>query len=114
MVKVTPALILMSMICFPQAGFSLTPTKPMPDYEIKRNIIDGTLSRYELGTCPCPYSVNLDGKACGNNSIYIRNLGANKPRCYPDDVTEFDLYQFQSQHLVPPEPKATPPANTFN
>lgn len=87
---------LISLICY-----AMPETIPMTDAEVKKVIIDGTLSTYQTGACPCPYSYNKDGYACGKNSIYIQNMDANKPKCYNEDIQEYEVKHYQSIYNIP-------------
>lgn len=80
--------------------------KPMTDNEVKTMIIQGSVSAFQ-GDCPCPYSMHTIGDEnarqnvqCGQDSAYFKNR-ANKPKCYPEDITPSDLNLYRAQYNIP-------------
>ena len=69
------------------AGLSLVamPALAQSDAQIRQAIIAASIASYS-GSCPCPYSINRAGRACGPSSAYSKPGGAS-PVCYPQDVT---------------------------
>lgn len=96
-----------------------TGTKPMSDAEVAKLMVNGTLSQFKTGECPCPYSLNTQGETCGSNSLYISNRGRGL-KCYLQDVHDFEIKQYRIRYDIPPilpiKPAETKdqPVKTFN
>lgn len=83
------------------SAYAITDTKPMTDNEIRRLIIDGTISQYEIYSCPCPYSRDENAKICGDNSLYIKTTTSSKPKCYEQDIKDYEVENYRSQKGIP-------------
>jgi len=55
------------------------------DSQIKQTLIDESVKAYK-GACPCPYSVDANGKKCAEQSAY-RTPGGVRPKCYASDIS---------------------------
>jgi len=63
----------------------ITSYSPATDAQIQATLVARSLASFS-GACPCPYSVDRDGKRCGERSIYARSSGSPL-LCHPHDVT---------------------------
>jgi hypothetical protein len=70
--------------------------RPMSDGEVRRAIIQTSLSAYP-GPCPCPYNIMRNGRACGHRSAYSRP-GGHSPICYASDITPAMIQQYRANH----------------
>lgn len=68
----------------------------LSDAEVRRAIIQQSLASYP-GTCPCPYNVMRNGRACGGRSAYSRP-GGYSPVCYERDVTPAMMQSYRAAH----------------
>ncbi len=67
----------------------------LSDVEVREHIIKKSIDRYDAA-CPCPYSKNLKGNICGDNSAWSRE-GGNKPICYPDEVSDTQVRKWRAR-----------------
>lgn len=74
--------------------------KQMTDTEIKEEIIKGSITDFQ-GDCPCPYTKDQTGKECGNTSAYFTYQPVNRPSCYPDDITQNQIYEYRAKYNIP-------------
>jgi hypothetical protein len=58
---------------------------PATDAQIQAALVERSLAAFH-GTCPCPYSMDRDGRRCGERSIYSRSTNSSL-LCHPHDVT---------------------------
>jgi hypothetical protein len=58
---------------------------PPTDAQVQAILIERSLASFS-GACPCPYSTDRGGQACGDRSIYSRSERASL-LCYPRDVS---------------------------
>lgn len=100
--KVNWLLLLISISCLSVICYAL---KSMTDDEIKKMLIDGSVSEFEASkgkfSCPCPYSRDSNGNDCGQNSAYFKALDEEKPKCYPEDLRNYEVNDFRSEHDIP-------------
>lgn len=79
--------------------------KPMTDDEIKHFMIEESITSFEndngKNSCPCPESIDKNGKQCSFESAYFKNVSQPKPKCYPDDVTKADVNEYRSKYNIP-------------
>lgn len=66
------------------------------DAQITQILIKESVQGYS-GSCPCPYNVARNGRACGKRSAYSRPGGA-QPLCYPSDVSKKMIQDYRSSH----------------
>jgi hypothetical protein len=57
--------------------------------------------------CACPFSKDLKGNTCGNKSAYFLD-STNKPKCYREDVKDYEVNDFRSEYGVPDPNKPHP------
>lgn len=69
------------------------------DSEIRLLFVRVSTAAY-LGDCPCPESINSQGKPCGGNSAYRRG-GGTRPLCYPTDVTDVMIKRYREALAKP-------------
>jgi hypothetical protein len=95
----------------------------LDDAGVKQLIIKSEISAFQ-GDCPCPYSkssvkannssglstggsatINVEGASgeanCGDNSEYYKADQDQKIHCYPDDLTDSDVYNYRMMHNIP-------------
>lgn len=75
--------------------FGAVSSEEKTDDEIKRQLIRESISHY-IGSCPCPYNRDRDGRRCGRGSAYSRRRpGDAGPLCYESDITQqmIDTYK---------------------
>src|SRR6516164_5046476 len=70
----------------------------MTDAEIRQAIIRQSIISFK-GSCPCPYSVDRDGKMCGHKSAYSQHGGAS-PICYEKGVTQQMVEEYRKKMRV--------------
>ena len=71
------------------------------DTQIRQRIILQSVTAYP-GRCACPYSINRNGRRCGQRSAY-RQPGGAAPLCFPDDVTDEMLAAYREQNNSLPD-----------
>ena len=73
-------------------------TGPIPEepQDTRELIMDHSIEAYH-GYCACPYSVNVDGYACGVEAAYYKP-GGYKLKCYPQDVRNQELIFYRRDH----------------
>ena len=86
----------------------------MTDAEIKEAIIKESINDFfkqegSPKSCPCPYNSGNDGQTCGGHAAYyqqnVTNIGTDYVlKCFPRDVSEFDVMQFRLNHEIPRRP----------
>ena len=64
------------------------------DVQIWRMIIRDSIASYRH-LCPCPYSPNRAGKACGTRSAYSRVDGS--VMCYVTDIPEAEVVRYRAR-----------------
>jgi len=64
------------------------------DVEIWKLIIRDSIASYPH-SCPCPYSPNRAGRACGPRSVYSRLNGSLI--CYPTDIPEGEVARYRER-----------------
>jgi len=90
------------------ASVTATDRHYLSDNEVKRLIIESEISAFQ-GDCACPYTKITQsggqGSAqevpCGDNSEYYKADQNQKIHCYPDDLTESDVYNYRMLHNIP-------------
>lgn len=72
---------------------------PISDDQIRRSIVEESISAYLASgkTCPCPYSLTPGGLRCVGQSQYGRP-GVDTALCYPDDVTDPMVQVWRANH----------------
>lgn len=66
--------------------FLSTPAWAVTDAQIRQAMIKQSILSYP-GNCPCPYSTDRGGRACGKRSAYSKP-GGYTPFCYPSDIPD--------------------------
>ena len=51
--------------------------------------------------CPCPYSTNDKNQECGQSSAYYQYPIQHRPKCYPEDIKDWEVNDFRSSHEIP-------------
>lgn len=64
------------------------------DIDIWRMIIRDSITSYRF-LCPCPYSQNRAGRACGSRSAYSRVDGS--VMCYVNDIPEAEVVRYRQR-----------------
>lgn len=64
------------------------------DVQIWRMIIRDSIASYRR-LCPCPYSPNRAGRACGTRSAYSRVDGS--VMCYVTDIPEAEVTRYRAR-----------------
>ena len=77
-----------------QQGQSQGQGRVINDVEIWKLIIRDSIASYPH-SCPCPYSPNRAGRACGPRSVYSRLNGALI--CYPTDIPEGEVARYRER-----------------
>ena len=65
--------------------------EPISDVDIWRAIIHESIASYPH-LCPCPYSPNRAGRACGTRSAYSR---VGKLTCYVTDISDDQIEAYR-------------------
>ena len=84
----------------PLAVFALRPVwLSRSNDDIRRLLMRQSVEAYLATgrTCPCPYSLNEDGRHCVGRSDYLRP-GGSSVLCYPDDVTDSMVLIWKASH----------------
>lgn len=64
------------------------------EIQIWKAIIADSIASYPH-VCPCPYSPNRAGRACGDRSAYSRVAGATgRLMCYPQDIPDHEIARY--------------------
>jgi hypothetical protein len=71
------------------------------DQEAKRKVPIPKPSPIYRCQCPCPYSRNSRNEECGVESAYFQYPGEKKPKCYPEDVQDWEVDDFRNLHEIP-------------
>lgn len=50
--------------------------------------------------CPCPYSADSRGQTCGTNSAYFQYPDKQKPKCYREDVQDWEVNDYRSKYEI--------------
>jgi hypothetical protein len=67
------------------------------EVQIWKAIIADSISAYPH-SCPCPYSPNRAGRACGERSAYSRVAGASGAlMCYPQDIPDSEIARYRER-----------------
>ena len=67
------------------------------EVEIWKAIIADSIAAYPR-SCPCPYSPNRAGRACGERSAYSRVAGASGAlMCYPQDIPASEIARYRER-----------------
>lgn len=67
------------------------------EVEIWKAIIASSIAAYPR-SCPCPYSPNRAGRACGERSAYSRVAGASGTLlCYPHDIPDSEIERYRER-----------------
>lgn len=67
----------------------------MTDAEVRQEIIKESIINFK-GSCPCPYSLDADGKMCGHHSAYSQR-GGSWPICYEKAITQRMIEEYRSK-----------------
>lgn len=85
--------LVVTIFAWPAAAQDAQETLPS-DVEVWRMIIRDSIASYrEL--CPCPYSHNRAGRACGTRSAYSRVDGSVV--CYVNDISEAEIARYRQR-----------------
>lgn len=68
---------------------------------------DTTVANPYVCECACPYSKDLKGNKCGHNSAYFSDA-STKPKCYREDVQDWEVNDFRSEKGIPDPNKPHP------
>jgi hypothetical protein len=64
---------------------------------IWKAIIADSIASYPHA-CPCPYSPNRAGRACGERSAYSRVAGASgRLMCFPQDIPDHEIERYRER-----------------
>lgn len=87
-----PALLLTGL----GAGVYLVPHSD--DY-VRRALVQQNVAAYLSSgqTCPCPYSLDRNGRKCVGQTKFARTGGA-RPICYPDEVSDAMVQTWRAIH----------------
>jgi hypothetical protein len=67
------------------------------EIQIWKAIIADSIASYPH-LCPCPYSPNRAGRACGERSAYSRVAGAaGRLMCYPQDIPDHQIARYRER-----------------
>lgn len=67
------------------------------EIQIWKAIIADSIASYSL-SCPCPYSRNRAGRACGERSAYSRVAGATgRLICFPQDIPDQEIARYRER-----------------
>jgi hypothetical protein len=67
------------------------------EVDIWKAIISDSIAAYPH-SCPCPYSPNRAGRACGERSAYSRVAGASgQLMCYPQDIPDSEIARYRER-----------------
>lgn len=59
--------------------------------------------------CPCPYSLNGKNQECGASSAYFQYPEQYKPKCYPEDVNDWEVNDFRNnREISAPQKRESP------
>jgi hypothetical protein len=85
----------LALTIFAWPGAAQDPQNAGPsDVEVWRMIIRDSIASYrEL--CPCPYSENRAGRACGTRSAYSRVDGSVV--CYASDISNAEVARYRQR-----------------
>ena len=78
------------------AGFSAGAQEQeryVSEVEIWKMIIRDSIASYPH-LCPCPYSANRAGRACGDRSVYSR-VNNGSLICYPQDIPDSEIARYR-------------------
>ena len=64
------------------------------EVQIWKIIIADSIAAYPH-SCPCPYSPNRAGRACGDRSAYSRVAGSLI--CYPQDIPDGEIARYRER-----------------
>lgn len=61
----------------------------LTDAHVKQALIHRSVEIYvaTVGSCPCPWNLDVAGKVCGGRSAWSKEPGGQSPLCVPDDIT---------------------------
>lgn len=61
--------------------------------------------------CPCPYSMDNKNQECGSNSAYFHYPAQYKPKCYVEDIKDWEVTDFRLKNEIrTPDESETKPA----
>ena len=66
------------------------------EVDLWKLIIRDSIAAYGK-SCPCPYSANRAGRACGEHSAYSRKMGGPL-MCYPGDIPDEQLARYRERY----------------
>lgn len=97
--KVGQLLVRLAPVVLAAALFALSPSASarsgLSDADARNQMIQESIRGYR-GNCPCPYNLASNGSRCGKRSAYARGGGA-QPLCYPEDITDRALSDWQKR-----------------
>ena len=65
------------------------------EVDLWKMIIRDSIASYPR-SCPCPYSANRAGRACGEHSAYSRKMGGPL-MCYPGDIPDEQIARYRER-----------------
>ena len=71
-------------------------TERPSEAEVRQRIVAES-RRWQVQSCPCPYSLNRAGVRCGDRSHWSRPWGL-APLCYPVDVLDERVREYREHH----------------
>lgn len=71
--------------------------KDLTDGEVRDRIIGGSISAYEGGPCPCPYTEFKNDQICGDSSAYSRGEDI---RCYRKDISDREVKRYRIENGI--------------
>jgi hypothetical protein len=93
--------IILAIVLLPSVSNAM---KPMTDDEIRKLIIKGDASKF-TDQCRCPFdTLKENNRECGDNSAYFQKPAEEKPKCYPEDVQQYEVNDYRSQYGIPVKP----------
>jgi hypothetical protein len=85
--------LVMTIFAWPGAAQDTQEALPS-DVEVWRMIIRDSIASYRQ-LCPCPYSPNRAGRACGTRSAYSRVDGSVV--CYVNDISDDEVVRYRQR-----------------
>jgi hypothetical protein len=97
--RMLSALVTIGVLLLAHATAATLQPSTMTDGQVRRAIIQDSISAYRATghPCACPFNTARNGSACGGRSAYSRPGGA-APLCYPKDVTNGMVQDWRATH----------------
>ncbi|MBN9287909.1 MAG: hypothetical protein BGO43_00175 [Gammaproteobacteria bacterium 39-13] len=71
--------------------------KDLTDGEVRDRIIGGSISAYDGGPCPCPYTEFKNDQICGDSSAYSRGEDI---KCYRKDISDREVKRYRIENGI--------------